>query len=61
MEIVKKVTIGDLVIESSFRNPLEVLWIGDRNDLNRKEIAELVAHLQAWLTTGSLEVIVAKR
>ena len=32
------------------------LWIGEDHHLDREEVAQLVAHLQAWLTTGSLEV-----
>jgi hypothetical protein len=30
------------------------LWIGENHHLNREQVAELVAHLQRWLDTGSL-------
>jgi hypothetical protein len=33
------------------------LWIGDHHHLNREEVGQLVRHLQAWLDTGSLEVL----
>ena len=32
------------------------LWIGDDHHLNRDEVRSLVAHLRAWLTTGSLKI-----
>jgi hypothetical protein len=31
------------------------LWIGEHHHLNRKEVAQFVTHLQAWLESGSLE------
>jgi hypothetical protein len=30
------------------------LWVGDHHLLDRAQVAELVAHLQQWLATGSL-------
>jgi len=32
------------------------LWIGEHHHLNREEVAQFVAHLQAWLNTGSLKI-----
>ncbi len=32
------------------------LWLGRHHHLSREEVAELVAHLQAWLETGSLQI-----
>ncbi len=47
--------VGDY--DDSFARPgSSYLWVGDRHHLDREEVAELVAHLKAWLATGSLEV-----
>ena len=44
----------------SLQNPgSSALWLGrdaDRMHMDREQVAELVAHLQAWLKTGSLEL-----
>ncbi len=45
--------VGDY--DDAFERPgTSALWVGECHHLNREEVAELVAHLQAWLTTGSL-------
>lgn len=31
------------------------LWIGEHHHLNREEVAEFVAHLTVWMSTGRLE------
>lgn len=31
------------------------LWVGREHHLDRGEVAELAAHLRAWLATGSLD------
>lgn len=47
--------IGDY--EDAFDRPgTSALWIGEDHHLDREEVAKLVEHLQAWLTTGSLEL-----
>lgn len=30
------------------------LWIGEHFHLNRRQVAELISHLQRWLATGRL-------
>lgn len=51
--------IGDY--DDSFERPgSSFLWIGDHDGihhLNREQVTDLVAHMQAWLQTGSLEIV----
>jgi hypothetical protein len=48
--------IGDY--EDSLDRPgTSFLWIGNDHHLNREEVRQFVAHLTAWLKTGSLKVI----
>lgn len=48
--------VGDY--EDSLDRPgSSALWIGDEHHLSREEVAEFVEHLNAWLKTGSLEVV----
>ena len=45
--------VGDY--ENSHSDPgSSYLWIGKDHHLNREEVAELIAHLQRWLDTGSM-------
>lgn len=32
------------------------LWIGEHHHLNRREVAQLVEHLQSWLSHGRLSL-----
>jgi len=32
------------------------LWLGEHHHLRRDEVRQLLAHLQAWLDTGSLNL-----
>lgn len=52
--------IGDY--EDAFENPgSSYLWIGPVAHLNREEVAELIQHLQSWVSTGSLEIATTTR
>ena len=37
------------------------LWVGDNHHLDRKSVEQLVCHLQAWLSTGSLRIKVPEK
>jgi hypothetical protein len=43
--------IGDYD-DSMDRPGSSALWISEHHHLNRKEVAELINHLQHWLNTG---------
>ncbi len=47
--------IGDYK-DSMERPGSSFLRIGDYHHLNREEVREFIKHLQAWVTTGSLEL-----
>jgi hypothetical protein len=42
--------------DSKERPGTSYLWVGNRFHLDREQVAELIAHLQAWLKTGHFAV-----
>jgi hypothetical protein len=55
-ELIRLVQQSSAAGESPFGPGSSYLWVGDKHHLDRQEVLELVAHLHAWLETGSLKI-----